>query len=193
MATMRLSGRAPAEALLVVAVLVGIVAALLVGIAAAAQPRCAEPPTPKEALASNDVVFAGRVLETAGKGRVAVVEVRSIWKGGDILGVTRVEGGDVESPSRDDRTFETGQQYVFFPRNDRPPFRDDRCSATTELTAAVARLEPDDAHAPRSGRGNSFVVVLVVAIVAAGVFQVRRALRSPPDRRPESPNRLPPP
>jgi hypothetical protein len=185
MSSMRLSGRAPAEALLV--------AAALVGIAASAHAGCAEPPTPKEALTSNDVVFAGRVIETAGRGRVAVVEVQTIWKGGGILGVTRVEGGDVESPSRDDRTFETGQQYVFFPRNNDPPFRDDRCSATNELTDAVARLEPDDAHAPRSGRSNSFLVVLVVAIVAAGVFQARRALGSSPGRRTQSADRLRPP
>jgi hypothetical protein len=185
MATMRLSGRAPAEALLV--------AAALIGIAASARAGCAEPPTPKEALASNDVVFAGRVIETAGRGRVAVVEIQSVWKGGDILGVTRVEGGNVESPSRDDRTFETGQEYVFFPGNDHPPFRDDRCSATTELTDAVARLEPDDARAPRSGRSNSFLVVLVAALVAAGVFQARRALRSSPGRRTQSADRLRPP
>jgi hypothetical protein len=185
MFTMRLSGRAPVAAL--------VVAAALVGIAAPSHAACAEPPAPKEALASNDVVFAGRVIETAGRGRVAVVEVQSIWKGGNILGVTRVEGGDVESLSRDDRTFETGQQYVFFPRNDRPPFRDDRCSATTVLTEAVARLEPDDARAPRSGRSNSFVVVLVAAIVAAGVFQARRALRPSPARRAPSADRLPPP
>ncbi len=182
---MRLSGRAPAAALLV--------AAALVGIAPSSHAACAEPPTPKEALASNDLVFAGRVIETAGRGRVAVVEVHSIWKGGGILGVTRVEGGDVESPSRDDRTFETGQQYVFFPRNDQAPFRDDRCSATTELTEAVARLEPKDAHAPRSGRRNSFLVVLVAALVAAGLFQARRAFRPSPGRRPQSADRLPPP
>jgi hypothetical protein len=182
---MRLSGRALLEALLV--------AAVLMGIAVPAHAACAEPPTPKEALANNDVVFAGQVIETAGRGRVAVVEVQSIWKGGDLLGVTRVEGGDVESPSGDDRTFETGQQYVFFPRNDRPPFRDDRCSATTELTDAVARLEPDDARAPRSGRSTSFLVVLVAAIVAAGVFQARRALRSSPEPRTENANRLRPP
>jgi hypothetical protein len=133
------------------------------------------------------------VIETAGRGRLAVVEVQSIWKGEDLLGVTRVEGGDVESPSRDDRTFETGQQYVFFPRNDRPPFRDDRCSATTELTDAVARLEPDDARAPRSGRSNSFLVVLVAAIFAAGVFQARRAFRPSQGRRAQSADRLPPP
>lgn len=185
MSTMRLSGRAPVAALLV--------AVALVWIAPSSHAACAELPTPREALASNDVVFAGRVIETAGRGRLAVVEVQSIWKGGDLLGVTRVEGGDVESPSRDDRTFETGQQYVFFPRNDRPPFRDDRCSATTELTDAVARLEPDDARAPRSGRSNSFLVVLVAAIVAAGVFQARRALRPPPDRRAQGADRLPPP
>jgi hypothetical protein len=184
MATMRLSGRAPAEALLV--------AAALIGIAASARAGCAEPPTPKEALASNDVVFAGRVIETAGRGRVAVVEVQSVWKGGDILGVTRVEGGEVGSPTRDDRTFETGQQYVFFPGNDHPPFRDDRCSATTELTDAVARLEPDGARAPRSGRSNSFLVVLVAALVAGGVFQARRALRPSRVRRTQGADRLPP-
>ena len=170
-----------------------LVTAAVIGIAASAHARCAEPRSPKQALASNDVVFAGRVIETAGEGRVAVVEVHSIWKGGNILGVTRVEGGDVESPSRDDRTFESGQEYVFFPRNDRPPFRDDACSATTALTDAVARLEPADAHAPRSGGGNSFLVVLVAAIVAAGVFQARRALRSSPGRRTQSADRLPPP
>jgi hypothetical protein len=185
MSTMRLSGRALLEALLV--------AAALVGIAASAHAACTDPPTPKEALATNDVVFTGRVIETAGKGRVAVVEVQSIWKGEDILGVTRVEGGDVESPSRDDRTFETGQEYVFFPRNDHPPFRDDRCSATTELTDAVAQLEPEDSHAPRSGRSNSFLVVLVAALVAAGVFQARRALTTSPVRRSRGADRLRPP
>ena len=185
MATMRPSGRALLEALLV--------GAALVGIAAPAHAACAEPSTPKEALASNDVVFAGRVIETTGRGRVAVVEVQSIWKGGGILGVTRVEGGDVDSPSRDDRIFETGREYVFFPRNDDPPFRDDRCSATTELTDAVARLEPEDARAPRSGRGSSFLVVLVAALVAAGVFQARRALRASPGRRSRGADPLRPP
>jgi hypothetical protein len=186
MSTMRLSGRALLAGLLVAAALAGIAAA-------PAHAACAERPSPKEALASNDVVFAGRVIETAGGGRVAVVEVQSIWKGGDIVGVTRVEGGNVGSPTRDDRTFETGQEYVFFPGNDHPPFRDDRCSATTELTDTVARLEPDDARAPRSGRSNSFLVVLVAALVAAGVFQARRALRPSPGRGAQSADRLPPP
>jgi hypothetical protein len=185
MSTMRLSGRAPVAALLV--------AAALGAMAPSSHATCGEPPSPKEALASNDVVFAGRVIETAGGGRVAVVEVESIWKGGDLVGVTRVEGGDVESPSRDDRTFETGLEYVFFPLNDRPPFRDDRCSATTVLTDAVTRLEPDDARAPRAGRSNSFLVVLVAALVAAGVFQARRALRPSPARSIESADRPPPP
>jgi hypothetical protein len=185
MSSMRLSDRALLAGLLVSVALVGVAAPALAG--------CAERPSPREALASNDVVFVGRVIETAGDGRVAVVEVQSIWKGGDILGVTRVEGGAVGSPTRDDRTFESGQEYVFFPRNNDPPFRDDRCSATTALTDAVARLAPEDAHAPRSGRSNSFLVVLVAALVAAGVFQARRALRPSPGRPTQDADRLRPP
>jgi hypothetical protein len=173
MATMRLSRRAPAIAILVAA---------LLGIATPANASCTDRPTPKEALESNEVVFVGQVLETVELGRVAVVEVESIWKGGDIIGVTRVEGAGGDSASRDDRTFETGQSYVFFPRNDKPPFRADACTATTELTAEMARLEPEDAHAPESGRSNSLLVVIVVAIVAAGVLQARRALGSSRER-----------
>jgi hypothetical protein len=175
MSTMTPSLRATGAAILV--------AAALAGIAAPAHARCAEPSTPKEALEINDVAFVGQVLETVGGGRVAVVEVQSIWKGGDIIGVTRVEGGEPDSPSRDDRTFETGQQYLFFPRNEDPPFRDDGCTATTELTDEVGRLEPEDARAPRSGRSNSLLALLVVAIVAAGVYQARRALGSSPGGR----------
>jgi hypothetical protein len=175
MSTMITSLRATGAAMLV--------AAALAGIAAPAHARCADLLTPKEALESHDVVFVGQVIETVGGGRVAVVEVQSIWKGGDIIGVTRVEGGEPDSPSGDDRTFETGQQYVFFPRNDDPPFRDDGCTPTTELTDEVARLQPEDARAPRSGRSDSLFAVLVIAIVAAGVYQARRALGSSPGRR----------
>jgi hypothetical protein len=182
MSIMSLSGRAPATAILV--------AAALLVIATPAHARCTNPPAPKEALASHEVVFVGRVLETVELGRVAVVEVESIWKGGDIIGVTQVEGGAGDSPSREDLTFETGLQYVFFPRNDQPPFRADGCTGTTELTPEVARLEPEDAHAPESGRGNSLLVVIVVAIVAAGVLQARRALGSRDRDRGQSKQRI---
>jgi hypothetical protein len=170
MATARLSRRAPATVILV--------AVALLGLATPAKASCTDRPTPQEALESNEVVFVGQVLETVEEGRLAVVEVESIWKGEDIIGVTQVEGGGGDSPSRDDRTFETGQSYVFFPRNDEPPFRADGCTATTELTAGMTRLEPENAHAPESGRSNSLLVVVVVAIVAAGIFQARRALGS---------------
>jgi hypothetical protein len=171
---MRPSRRAPVTAILVAATLLGIIAP--------AHASCTEPPTPREALESNHVVFVGQVLETVARGRVAVVEVESIWKGGDIIGVTRVEGGELESTSRDDRTFETGQSYVFFPRNDEPPFRDDGCTATTQLTAEVARLQPQNARPPESGSSDSLLAVLVIAIVAAGVYQARRALTSSRER-----------
>jgi hypothetical protein len=174
MATMRFSRRAPATAILV--------AAALLGIATPAIASCTDRPTPKEALEGNEVVFVGQVIETVQQGRVAVVEVESIWKGGDIIGVTQVEGAGGDSANRDDRTFETGLRYVFFPRNDEPPFRADACTATTELTDEVARLQPKDAHAPESGRSNSLLVVIVVAILAAGVFQARRALGSSRER-----------
>jgi hypothetical protein len=174
MSIMRFSLRTPTVAV--------VVAAALMAVATPARASCTQRP-PEDALRSNDVVFTGQVIETVAGGRVAVVEVQSIWKGGDILSVARVEGGDVDSPSRDDRTFETGLEYVFFPLNDKPPFRENGCTATTELTPEVARLEPEDARAPTPGGSNPLLAVVIVAIVAAGIYQARRALRKSPGGR----------
>lgn len=108
-----------------------LVSALVVLSHAGAMAQCA-PPDTSDAIASSQSVFVGRVLDTDESGRVARVEVLSIWKGRDLADRVEVRGANSADSALEatDRRFDVGASYLFIPENGREPFLATSCSAT---------------------------------------------------------------
>ncbi len=129
------------------------------------------------------VVFVGTVSSIANEEREATVAVESIWIGPRLPETVVVSGAPdgataagAQVASSVDRTFERGTRYLFVPNDAAPPFKDDACTATTEYTAAVARLEPEGTIAPQSGTDLPWIGLLMV-LFAVAFWQTRRARR----------------
>jgi hypothetical protein len=124
------------------------------------------------------VAFVGMVLNASNRGRDASVRVESIWLGPRLPETVAVSGGpsDRNVISSVDRSWVTGERYLFVLDDRTPPFRDDACSATTPYTSAVAKLEPEGAITPQDGGLGRWLVVALV-LVALGALQARRAWR----------------
>lgn len=128
-----------------------VFAAFSLGGATIAQASCIAPPPLKDVLSAAPVVFVGMVVSTADGGRRARVRVESIWKGGSLPAYVDISGSLASGPTTAtsiDRTFESGRRYLFVPFDDRPPFQDNKCSATQPYTVGVAAYAPSDARAP---------------------------------------------
>lgn len=97
--------------------------------------QCA-PPESTDAIASAQSVFVGRVQSTDNSGRVATVEVLSVWKGRDLTEQVEVRGASSadSAPQGTDRRYEVGVTYLFVPENGRDPFLATSCSATQRYT-----------------------------------------------------------
>jgi hypothetical protein len=140
------------------------------------------------------VVFVGTVVYTSDQNRSARVRVESIWKGPSLPAYVEIQG---EAPgswpfsgSEGDHQFQAGQQYLFFPLNDRPPFQDyGDCNASTQVySAALAAYAPADARAPNPATPTDLVLnfvdqyawplstaaLLVVAFASLVVIKRRR-------------------
>lgn len=104
-------------------------------------------------LTGAGVVFVGTVLSTANGDREAVVKVERIWRGPDMVTYVRVKGtpGTADRATSVDRTYQTGQRYLFAPENSSPPFEDNSCSGTQVYTSALAAQAPADARQPKPG------------------------------------------
>jgi hypothetical protein len=105
-------------------------------------------------LGAAKVVFVGSVLYTSDESRSGRVKVESIWKGPKLPAYVDVRGeapgSGLFSGSEGDHHYQSGQQYLFVPLNDHPPFKDyGDCNPSTQLyTAALAADAPPDAKAP---------------------------------------------
>jgi hypothetical protein len=111
-------------------------------------------PSMQDDVNAANVVFVGKVIYTSDQNRSARVKVESIWKGPALAAYIDVHG---EAPgsgpfsgSEGDHRYQAGQQYLFFPLNDHPPFQDyGDCNASTQVfSAALAAYAPADAKAP---------------------------------------------
>ncbi|HYI44543.1 MAG TPA: hypothetical protein VE174_03665 [Actinomycetota bacterium] len=145
---------------------------------------CAPLPPLRESLGEAQAAFVGMVVRTTDEDRKAVVNVESIWLGPrlpatvEVFGVPDVAGSaEVSLATSEDRTFETGERYLFVPENTQPPFSDNACTATTLYTDDVARLEPDGAISPAGSRSATWIGLLA-ALAIFGLWQTRRARRS---------------
>lgn len=139
------------------------------------------PPLPIEKAVFSDLVFVGRVTDTANSGRSATVEVTEVWRGDVPTPITVNGGSDPTNPAEDDRTFEVGVTYLFIPAQLdglRQGFvTDSVCSSTTPWTDDLARLRPPDVGQPAPGPVPStaspnpfaFLGWLVAPILTAGL------------------------
>ena len=155
-------------------------------------------PSVANEISTAKVVFVGSVIYTTDNGRTARVNVESIWKGPTLPAYVDVHG---EAPgsgpfsgSEGDHQFQAGQQYLFVPLNDRPPFEDyGDCNISTQpYTAALAAYVPPGAKAPdaatRTDLISNFVgqyiwpstiaVLLIAAVVAIVLFNRRHRAKA---------------
>ena len=101
----------------------------------------------KDRLANEKIVFVGTVANVQAAGRLAHVAVESVWRG-DVEDAVRVRGGTLASntASSVDRSFKTGERYLFVPyRGNGVRFNDSSCSDTQRWRPQLARLRPADA------------------------------------------------
>lgn len=113
---------------------------------------CMPAPELEQAIGESDLVFVGTVTSVEHGGRSATVEVEVVWRGGEMGPTVTVLGGrDPAQPMEDDRAFEAGVSYLFFPSVQDGRLIDGICSATTPWTDSLSALRPVDAHAPAPG------------------------------------------
>ena len=151
-------------------------------------------PSVADEINAAKVVFVGSVIYTTDNSRTARVKVESIWKGPTLPAYVDVHG---EAPgsgpfsgSEGDHQFQAGQQYLFVPLNDRPPFEDyGDCNISTQpYTAAVAAYVPPGATAPHAATTTDLIsnfvgqyiwpltiaLLLIAAVVSIALFNRRR-------------------
>lgn len=110
---------------------------------------CQMAPPLEQAISSSDLVFVGTVTAVAGGGRSASVQVEDIWRGGEMPSTVTVLGGtDPAQAMEDDRTFEAGVRYLFFPFVVEGQMVDSICTATVPWVDDFAAVRPVDAHSP---------------------------------------------
>jgi hypothetical protein len=109
---------------------------LVLVVPSAARASCAVQLPLTDSLAASSVVFTGTVVSVDGGDRIATVLVDEVWKGGPLPERVEVRGGpgDPRSITSVDRSFVTGDKYLFVPINDSPPFEDNACTATREYS-----------------------------------------------------------
>lgn len=131
--------------------LVSVVAviAALVAAPAPAFADCQMAPPIEEAVRTADLVFVGSVTAIADGGRSASVRVEEVWRGGEMPAEVTVLGGtEPAQPMEDDRTFEAGVRYVFFPFVVDGQLVDSICTATAPWVEGFAAVRPADARTP---------------------------------------------
>lgn len=113
----------------IVLIVFSILGFTAIAAAAPAHAQCSASPSTERAIESASSVFVGRVTDTSDAGRVAQVQVLSIWKGRDLPETVEVRG-TTGTAGTVDRRFDTAKTYLFIPENTRVPFLASACSAT---------------------------------------------------------------
>ena len=152
---------------------------------------CVELPPIEESFASAPVVFTGTVVAVDQGGRVAEVEVETVYKG-EVAAVVTMLGGQSLEPNVTtsvDRSFSLGVTYAFFPVNATQPFEDNACTATSPLTPELEAIIQELAGGPgrppigtvppdaNSGAATGYVLAALggaLLLAAAAVYTVQR-------------------
>ncbi len=149
---------------------------------------CAATPVLGQALATAPVVFVGTVTGLDSGGRIASVHVDDVWKGVGVgSDVTVVGTPDTAAAATSvDRTYASGQQYLFVPvGGSGTQFQDNQCTATQPYVASLGSLRPaaapgrPAASAADAGRYWPVYVVLGLAALVPmglGIAVLRRRL-----------------
>ncbi|MEO5678922.1 MAG: hypothetical protein ABIS47_04555 [Acidimicrobiales bacterium] len=164
--------------------------------AAQADLGCAPEVSIDERIEQAPTVFTGTVVAIGNKGRTATVEVIRVWKGETLPKRVEVQGTIATQAkvfTALDRLYARNRTYLFLPPSGiSPRFRENRCSATQELTTVLAaRGPPDGGRAPQGegvavpGGGLGKFAPLMVGVPAflllAGLLVgARRRSRRPP-------------
>lgn len=156
-------------------------------------------PSAADQVSAAKVVFVGSVIYTTDNNRTARVKVEAIWKGPRLPAYVDVHG---EAPgsgpfsgSEGDHQFQSGQEYLFFPLNNQPPFEDyGDCNISTQpyTTALAANARPGALTPNPPTISDMFwnvvgqylwpitiVGLLVVAVVSILILNLRRRAKSP--------------
>ncbi|CAA9271404.1 MAG: hypothetical protein AVDCRST_MAG76-3442 [uncultured Acidimicrobiales bacterium] len=109
------------------------------------------------AIGQSPTVFTGTVRALGNKGRTATIEVIRVWKGAPLPERVEVQG-TIATQSKVvtalDRLYARDRTYLFLPTSGASPrFRENRCSATRQLTAELAAKAPGDGGAAPQGQG----------------------------------------
>lgn len=183
----------PLRLLLVGAVIAAFVVAFLVPAVPAAADCAEDERSLSRQVAEAELVFVGTTRDVANRGRTATFEVHEVWRQGADAGQIGPEAvvhggppGENEATSVD-RTFEDGQRYLVFPREQDGRLVDDVCTPTRAWSDELADARPPDARrvAAADPEGGAFpavpvplvvggLAVLVVAVVTAHVAARRR-------------------
>lgn len=138
---------------------------------------CQPAPGLEQAIGESDLVFVGTVTAVEHGGRSATVDIREVWRGGELPATVTVVGGvDPAQPMEDDRAFETGVTYLFLPALVDGRMVDSICSATTPWTDTLMAFRTVDAHTPapaeaRAATGPAAIVgELALPIVTAALI-----------------------
>lgn len=155
------------------AIVLAIAGLAAVGLATApvvASASCAAPPTLAHTIADAQTVFAGTVTGLQGGSRVATVHVDDVWKGKDVAAVVEVVGTPELSAAATsvDRTYATGQQYLFIPTSGSvAQFQDNNCTLTQTYSPSLSGLRPANAPGtPKRPASLDFPILPVVAGLA---------------------------
>lgn len=185
-----MAGRAPRRAA-AAAVAAALFAAGATAGPAAGQTELGCPPDRgiDAAIEQAPTVFVGTVRALGNRGRTATVDVLRVWKGGPVPKRVEVHG-TVATQSKVvtalDRLYARDRTYLFVPTSGGAPrYRENRCSATRQLTAELSAKAPDGGVPPQgegvalpgAGYGKLAPLIVVapaIAVLAALLVLARR-------------------
>lgn len=115
---------------------------VLVGPAAPAAAECPPPSTQENALTRANAVFVAEVISVENRGRTAEAQVLAVWKGRDLPERVTLLGGSSDPTvfDSDDRTYRVGVTYLVVSQGLRPPFSDNRCTATRPFNGLPSQI-----------------------------------------------------
>lgn len=134
------------EGLKVAAAAAGVT--VILGWPTSAVASCLAPLSFPRAIEEAPAVFVGEVVDVSGGGRWATVEVRQVWKGGELPAEVEVRGGprDENVLTSVDRDFKISRDYLFVPYERRgSTFLDNACTSTTRFRPELTRFRPANA------------------------------------------------
>ena len=154
----------------------------------AAATFCGDLPPMDQAVARTDLVFVGVVEGVTNMDRWATVRVEDVWRGAVDVPRTEVRGGNPPGVWSDlDRTYQTGQRYLFFVSTAEDELADHACSPTSPWRPELVRFRPADARlvsgpptadAPGFDPGLLVVPVLAIGCMAVAIGGLLVALRT---------------